>query len=262
MWSSPLRSAGLLLIVLALACSQQPVEWTSASAERISGDVDVSPTGEVTRITNAPLDTPLPSAFCPGSMRAARDGAVVNVVWWSPRADSTARLEFARSVDAGVHWAVHSTVDSTDRSMAGCRREPPAIAADAASGYIHVTYGLVSTEGPGLFFSHSMDNGALFHSPVPIMYGERLGRTAVAASGDNVAVAFEDPNSREPQIGLALSRTMGHIFEQRVLPVSADNGSATQPTVAVRKDRIAVAWREQSPSNTGSILRVRTGIIR
>ena len=41
-----------------------------------------------------------------------------------------------------------------------------------------------------------------------------------------VAVAFEDPNSASPRIGLALSRTMGHIFEQRLLPVSDENGIA------------------------------------
>ena len=145
--------------------------------------------------------------------------------------------------------------------MAGCRRSAPSIAADAASGYVHIAYGLVAPEGPGLFFAHSMDGGATFHSPVPIVYGERIGATSVAASGDHVLVAFEDPNSRTPRIGLALSRTMGHIFEDRLLPVSDDNGSATLPMVAVQGQRITAAWQERSTSDGGLVLHVRHGTI-
>jgi hypothetical protein len=150
-------------------------------------------------------------------------------------------------------------VDTTDRGVTGCRREPPAIAADSSSGYIHVSYGLQAPEGPGLFFSHSMDHGATFHSPVPILYGERLGRTSVAAQGDVVAVAFEDPNSATPRVGLALSRTMGHIFEDRVIPVSDDNGAAIDPLVALHGRHITVAWGERAAASGGDVLRVRTG---
>jgi hypothetical protein len=120
---------------------------------------------------------------------------------------------------------------------------------------------LNATEGPGLFFSHSMDGGAIFHAPVPILYGERLGATSVASAGDRVAVVFEDPNSSTPRIGLALSRTMGHIFEQRLLPVSDDNGSAMHPLVAVQGTRLTVAWRQQATANGQVAFRVRTGIL-
>jgi hypothetical protein len=127
------------------------------------------------------------------------------------------------------------------------------------SGYVHVTYALQAAEGPGLFFSHSMDGGVSFHAPVPILYGERLGRTSVAADGDFVVVGFEDPNSSAPRIGLALSRTMGHIFEQRILPVSDDNGAATNPLTAVSGRRVAVAWET---GTAPAALIVRTGTIR
>jgi hypothetical protein len=54
---------------------------------------------------------------------------------------------------------------------------------------------------------------------------------------------------------------MGHIFEDRVLPVSDDNGSATQPLVAVSGHRIAVAWREGMTTRADTVLRIRAGII-
>ncbi|MDB4914622.1 MAG: hypothetical protein JWM95_2266 [Gemmatimonadetes bacterium] len=202
-----------------------------------------------------------PALACVGSMRAARAGNTVVAVWWSPRADSSVRLLSARTTNGGRDWSDVAPVDTTDRSAMGCHHTAPAIAADSASGYVHVTYALLAEEGPGLFFAHSMDGGITFHSPVPIIYGERLGNTSVAASGGHVVVAFEDPNSRTPRIGLALSRTMGHIFEDRMLPVSDDNGSATQPLVAVRGHRVTVAWRDGSTSTRGAVLHVRDGTI-
>ena len=77
-----------------------------------------------------------------------------------------------------------------------------------------------------------------------------------------VAVAFEDPNSSTPRIGLALSRTMGHIFEHRILPVSDDNGIATRPLAAVRGRRIAVAWEPGPADAPSTTFSVRTGTVR
>lgn len=194
---------------------------------------------------------------CAGSLRLARAGPVLVAVWWSPRSDSGARLLAARSTTAGATWSIAATVDTLDRGASGCRRAPPSIAADAASGYVHVAYGLDAPEGPGLFFAHSMDGGATFHAPVALVYGERLGRTSVAAEGDLVGVGFEDPNSATPRIGLALSRTMGHIFEHHLVPVSDDNGPATHPITAIRGHRIAIGWDRQADTHVPSPLVAR-----
>jgi hypothetical protein len=102
---------------------------------------------------------------------------------------------------------------------------------------------MVAPGAPGVFFAHSMPGPLLFHAPVPIVYGERPGRTSVAASGDVVAVAYEDPNGVEPRIGLALSRTLGHVFEHRV-PVSTGVGAALEPRVALASGMVVVAWRQ------------------
>jgi hypothetical protein len=203
-----------------------------------------------------------PGPICAGSLEIAAARRTLFAVWWAPRPDSGARLLAARSADGGHSWSVPAPVDTTDAGVAGCRREPAAIAADSTSGYVHVTYALQAAEGPGLFFSHSMDGGVTFHTPVPILYGDRLGRTSVAADGDLVVVAFEDPNSTTPRIGLALSRTMGHIFEHRILPVSDDNGIATHPLAAVHGRRIAVAWEAGPPDASSTTLSVRAGTVR
>jgi hypothetical protein len=260
----------LLLAMPLVACADSPVQWsTSAStvSAAVAGPVAVTAEGTIIPDPLALLAerVPPPSpSVCPGSLRLARAGAVLHAVWWAPRADSGARLLAAHSGDEGRSWSAPIPVDTLDRGVSGCRRAAPSIAADSASGYVHVAYGMQAPEGPGLFFSHSMDRGGMFHAPVPIFYGERLGRTSVAADGELVAVGFEDPNSRTPRIGLALSRTMGHIFEHRLLPVSSDNGAATRPTTAVRGNRVAIAWEQRAAAispTAAPVLAVRAGVV-
>lgn len=248
-------------------CAAPPVEWTPARLvdRPAAAEVAIDADGRARTDTMAALAQRLPppsTTICAGSLRVASARGTLFGVWWAPRADSGVRLLAARSSDGGHSWSSPSPVDTTDVGIGGCRREPPAIAADSASGYVHVTYALQAAEGPGLFFSHSMDGGVTFHAPVPILYGERLGRTSVAADGDLVIVGFEDPNSRTPRVGLALSSTMGHIFEHRILPLSDDNGPASHPRTAARGRRVAVAWDPAPPGGAPRALVVRVGTVR
>ena len=249
-----------------IGCADGPVAWSTARVDSTQVAVVVTPEGTLLPDSLATLAAHLPSpdaAACPGSLALARAGRWLYAAWWRARPDSGAVLLAARTADDGRHWSAPAPVDTTDVGVAGCRRAPPALAADSASGYVHVAFALTGREGPGLFFAHSMDGGATFHAPVPIFYGDRLGRASVAADGDHVVVAFEDPNSRTPRVGLALSRTMGHIFEERILPVSDDNGAATRPLAALRGRRLSVAWERRPPSDsTAALVAIRSGTLR
>jgi len=204
---------------------------------------------------------PHAAVMCPGSLVAARGrGDTTFAAWWVPRSGGAASLVVARSDDGGRSWREPVVADSSDRARTGCRREPPSIAADSLDGYVHVVYFLVAPEGPGIFCTHSMEGGAMFHSPVPVVYGERPSAASVASWGDTVAVAYLDPNASVPQVWLALSRTTGHIFEHRT-SVSSASASAARPAVALRSDRIAVAWLETARGGGASTALVRTGRI-
>lgn len=263
--SSPRAGFGLALLFAAIGCTgSSPVRWETSQAVQAPGSaVTVTPAGDVIPDTLAVLAShlPVPASACAGSLRLARAGGRIFSAWWSARSDSTALLLSSASNDSGRTWRQPVAVDSTDHGRIGCARTAPSIAANMASGYVHVSYAMQAAEGPGLFYAHSMDGGITFHAPVPILYGERLGATSVAASGDVVVVAFEDPGSRTPRIGLALSATMGHIFENRVMPVSDDNSAATQPLAAVNGRHITVAWREKPLSSGPVVIRIRTGSI-
>ncbi len=251
------RLASVSFGVLALAaCEKAPVEWrgdarqiivpTPADAGPALGNPhlvlrpDGSPALETTA---ASASSPADTAACPGSLRvAAMSSTELYAVWWSRRSAGRASLVSARSDDAGGTWTKPVPVDTTDRGVVACDRPAPAIAADAKSGYVHVTYFLNSSGGPGVFFAHSMERGELFHSPVPIMYGERPSATAVAAADSMVIVAFEDPNSERSQIALAMSRTWGHIFAPQRPEASAGAIIAERPLVALSQSLIAVGW--------------------
>jgi len=217
-----------------LGCSRDPVAW-----KEISYAAPPRP-----RIAQVGVISP-PAGACPMSVRAIRAGSATYAAWWRVRPDSSGVLVVARSHDGGATWDQVVVADSTDHSVRGCARPAPAIAADSANGYINVAYFMEPQSGAGIFFSHSMDGGKTFHASVPIVFGEKTSSVGLAAAGDRVAVAYEDPNSMEPTIGVALSRTMGHIFEYRQT-ISSDNERASNPVVDLREDTVGVWWSDHS----------------
>lgn len=246
------RTAGRLLLACALglaACVPQAVAWDE-DVERREGALADSlrlawPEGASRPVLAAawvPSTWPDEPALCAATRRATpAPGGEAFASWFTVRPDSSVLLRVARSDDGGRTWNPAVTADSADVGRAGCARPVPFIAADSLNGYVHVVYHLDAREGAGLFFTHTMERGALFHEPVPIVYGDRPSQAAVASRGDTVVVAYEDPNSRLPRLGLAVSRTQGHIFEHR-LAASDETGEARTPRVALRGGRVAVAW--------------------
>ncbi len=235
----------LIVAISILGCTPDPVAWSamvrngapSEPAESARGIAGPAYTG------------------CAGSFRIATDGTSAFAAWWKARPDSSAVLMASRSLRDHA-WSEPVIADSTDHGTRGCGRPPVAIAADRRSGYVHLAYYLEPASGGGVFFAHSMDSGATFHAAVPIVYGANPSRTSVSSHGDRVVVAYEDPNSRQPLVGLALSQSMGHIFDNGIL-VTSDNGRARQPVVRVDGDSIRLWWSEYSPNPAISATRPR-----
>src|SRR5262245_3248132 len=112
------------------------------------------------------------------------DGTVASVVsagssyaaWWSMRRDSTAELVAAFTTD-GRAWSLPVRIDTLDVSRTGCQRVRPSVFVDGEN--VYVVYSMRAREGPGIFSTHSMDRGLTWHSPVAVVYGERLGLASV-----------------------------------------------------------------------------------
>lgn len=264
----PRRLLLLLTIALTGACVPEVVAWEEpemrglgalADSLRLDVATDGSP---VLAPAWTPPAWPSEPGLCTESRRAVQDArGIAYASWFAVRPDSSALLRVARSDDGGVTWRAPVIADSMDVGRAGCARPAPFLAVDAQNGYVHLAYHLVAREGAGVFFTHSMDDGLLFHEPVPIVYGDRPSAAAVASRGDTVVVAYEDPNSRLPRLALAVSRLQGHIFEARE-PASDATGEARAPRVALRGDRVVVAWTASQRGGVTPRIVVQRGTLR
>jgi hypothetical protein len=246
---------GVVVALLFVACAPDPGVKVTPGEIRYPG--------ELVLVADS-VPATLPAGACVGSLRTVRSGPDIYGAWWQIRDDSSSVLMVGRSTDNGRSWKIKQPADTLDRFLHGCTRPPPAIAADSSTNYVDVAYFLESTEGPGVFFTHSMDarmlgtGDGVFHSPVPVMYGDHPARVAVAARGDDLVVAYEDPNGERSLVGLGVSHTMGHIFEQRLVISQADL-PARDPSVALRGDSIIVQWWERPDSvETGGRVAVRS----
>lgn len=243
----------LLPLVGLSACVMEPVEWGDVSYRHSQlGDPDAR---------SAVMSADLPSVVgapnpCIRSIRTSGTGADLFRIWWSSRSDSSVVLSMQRSGDRGGSWQTPVAVESRDHGRRGCDRPTPGVYYDSVSGYLHLVYFIEGNDGAGVFFAHSMDKGGMFHAPVAVVYGNAPSSASVAGVGDSVVVVFEDPNATTPRIGIALSRSAGHIFEQRG-QVTPDDVQAVLPWVALDHEKITVWWK--TPDKSGSPYGDRVG---
>jgi hypothetical protein len=252
--------ARLSLLLGLSACVKEPVEWGDVSYRQSKlGDPDAR---SAVMSANLPVIAVAP-APCIRSIRTTGAGPDLFRVWWASRSDSSVVLSMQHSRDRGATWEAPVGVESRDKSRRGCDRPAPGIFYDPVSGYLHLVYFIEGSEGAGVFFAHSMDNGKMFHAPVAVVYGNVPSDASVAGVGDKVVVVFEDPNATAPRIGIALSHSAGHIFEQRG-QATPDDVRAVAPWVALDHGRITVWWKtpDQSGFQYGDRVGYRTGVWR
>jgi hypothetical protein len=243
------------------ACDTAPIAWgdpVSISDPGGGAHLVVSAAGApaFVRDTVAVVTPPRGPGVCTSSVRTAPAATRTFAGWWSVRPDSSAGLYVAFSRDRGATWSAPLAVDTTDVAIAGCDRPPPALT--TVGDDVYVAYSMDAPEGMGVFFAHTMSG--MLHSPVPVIYGERLVETAIFADNGRVAVAYEEPNGRRPRVDLAFSVTQGHIFEVHV-EASRDVDVAHDPAVAFAGDRIAVSWLEGRAGTDAANRVVRVGRI-
>jgi hypothetical protein len=250
----------LLLASLPLAgCDAPPIEWSEPLEITV-------PSGESRLIVDASghpgfapdsilaVTAPQVPGLCRSTLTTVAGTVHLFAAWWSVRPDSSAILYSAASADSGKTWGIPTAVDTADVSSRGCTRPPPSMT--TVGDDMHVAYSMTASEGTGVFFAHFM--GAMLHSPVAVIYGERLVPTAIAAEGERIAVAYEEPNGKRQQIDVAVSETQGHIFETHAVATRAVD-VATTPAIALHGKVIAVAWTARRLDASASSRVVRTG---
>lgn len=222
-------------------------------------------------------DLPLDAVRCARSLRVAvAPGRGRVAVWWTRASNGRVHLAAAwRDTIADESrlgaWRGPIMVDTldqgprdaqaADRGAYGCARPAPSLAVDTLNGYVHVAYALTGPEGPGVFYAHQMDPRAAFEPPVAVLYGERLGEARVASHGELVAVAYEDPNSRSRvSTAVAISRTAGHLFEERL--TASGGTTARDPHVVVRGRAVVVGWSDFASPDAAPVFKIRRAVVK
>ena len=245
----------MICALLCAGCVKEPVQWGDVSYRRSQLGDPAARSAVMSANLPAIAGT---SAACIRSIRTAGYAGQLFRAWWSARSDSSVVLSMQGSPDGGRTWQSPVEVETRDRGRRGCDRPAPGISYDSTSGYVHLVYFIEASDGAGVFFAHSMDNGRMFHSPVPVVYGSAPSVASVAGHGDSVIVVFEDPNSTTPRIGIVLSHATGHIFDQRG-QVTPDDVAAVTPWVALEGKRITVWWNTPSDSTSTDRVGFRDG---
>ena len=250
------------VVALLVASDAPPIEWSEpvlAVADAPNARLSVDSAGHTSFVTPTPISVTPPTAagLCAASLRVVPAPAHVFAAWWSVRPDSSAVLYAASSADSARSWQAPVAVDTSDVSSRGCSRPPPSLA--TVGDDLQLAYSMIAPEGTGVFFAHFM--GSMLHSPVSVIYGERLVATAIAAQGDRVAVAYEEPNGTRQQIDVAVSATQGHLFEVHTT-ASRSVDEAETPAVALAGHSVAVAWTTQRTPGGQSSRVVRVGRLR
>jgi hypothetical protein len=243
-----------------VACDQAPIEWkdpVELAGNDTLGRLAVDSAGHSRVATPAPpAIAPNDASPCPGSVRSVKGTTHVYAAWWGMRKDSAATL-FVSSAAPPGDWTKPLAVDTTDMSTAGCNRPPPSVT--AVGDDVFVAYSLHAPEGRGVFFAHTM--GGMVHEPVPVVYGERVVPTAIAAQDQRVVVAYEEPNGSRRRIDVAISENQGHSFGWHVA-ASRDVDIGRKPDLALAGDRLAVSWMAAGGADSAATRVVREGRIR
>ena len=248
---------------LIAACTREPIEWEPA--RDIAGTIGattrlVMAPDETPRLVDEPAPTVVLAAACPGSTVTARArGDEWYAAWFLARFDSSVVLQVARSTDGGSTWSTAVVADGRDRGRRGCSRPRPALTADSATAYVHAAYFIEPIEGTGVWYTHSMEQGTIWHETIGVLYGDEPATASIASAGDTVLVAYEHPGSGGSRLGIAISRQAGHTFAERLRAVRA-NGTVREPRIAFRGRRVALAWLEEPRSIGEENPRARTRV--
>ena len=250
------RAPTFTTIVLLAACAGEPIEWQPP--RDLDGTVGattqlaVDSTGAPRLIDRPIVSVPLPREACVRSVVTAPGRADEwYAVWFLARFDSSVVLMAARSADGGATWSTPVVADGRDHGRRGCARPRPALAADSTTAYVHTAYFIEPIEGAGVWYTHSMERGALWHETIGVLYGDEPAAASIASGGDTVLVAYEHPGSGGSRLGVAISRQAGHTFAERLRVVRV-NGTAREPRIAFRGKRVALAWLEQPQVGAGA----------
>jgi hypothetical protein len=173
---------------------------------------------------------------------ATAPNSVVYVAWRTVMAGDVRDVVVARSTDGGRTFGEPSRVHADGWVYAGCPHAGPSMQVDAA-GRLHVAWWTGKEGMAGVWYAHS-DDGEHFSEPVALGVARRSLPAHVQLAlgpGNTVVAAWDDGTGAHPRVVNRVS-TDGGVTFGGVTPLSSEGTIGAFPVIAVRGERVTVAW--------------------
>ena len=181
----------------------------------------------------------------------AASGNNVHVVW-EDNTPGNSDILYRRSIDGG---STFPNIIKNLSSNAGFSFNP----AIAVSGNnVHVVWQDVTGETEfDILYRRSLDGGNTFPNIIKNLSGTdgASGDPAIAVSGDNVHVVWDDNTPGNSDILYRRSIDGGSTFPNIIKNLSSNAGSSADPAVALSGNSVYVVWRDLTPGNADILYR-------
>jgi hypothetical protein len=185
---------------------------------------------------------------CRTAMASSKDGTLY-LAWRQVFPGNVRDVVVARSNDRGATWGEPVRAHADNWVFDGCPHAGPSLQVDDA-GRLHVAWWTGKRGGAGVWYAHSDDGARTFSAPTPLGVAEfsRPAHVQLALGGQGrLIAAWDDGTLATPRIVVRTSKDGGDRWSD-VVALSDSGRAAGFPVVAARRERVTVAWSEQSPS--------------
>jgi hypothetical protein len=176
------------------------------------------------------------------NIHIVKEGNNVYVVWTEGGSFSDSEVYFKRSTDNGASFG--STINLSND---GSSSQKPEIAVAGDNVYV-VWVDVSDGEDHQLFFKRSTDNGASFSSvkklDMPHVFTFHLD-TRIAASGNNVYIAFAGGGEESEEVFFTKSTNKGSSFS-KVISINNNDEDSFLGDIAAKGSNVYIVWGDSS----------------
>ena len=208
--------------------------------------------GGATWMPNVRVTTGEACPCCRTTMASGPDGALY-LAWRRVFPGNVREVVVARSADHGATWSEPVRAQRDGWVFDGCPHAGPSLQVDA-QGRVHIAWWSGKQGGAGVWYARSTDGARTFSEPLALGVAEysRPAHVQLALGGqERLIAAWDDGTLQTPRIVVRVSKSGG---ERWTAPATlSDSGRAAGfPVVAASKERVAVAWSEESPASAAA----------